>query len=474
MKSWSRLRAVLIAGALIATSFVVIAATRPAPAAAAATASCTTTSANVPLLPPGDPYLVAEIRQNIFQVTDNHGLWAGIRYNGFFGFQIITWKAGVIHVLDSFKVYGIGGDPSDVARVVGITKSGAVIVDGPSFSDPYDTTRRVGYSYQYGKRFTLAAKSDWVSWTPTSVSPSGHIAGTAHTRHGDFVVEWNGAFSVTTVAGGVIGKPLIDQYDDMIWYRSDETHGIFGEVYRTPSGRINTFSDTFGTALSGSGRWVWMNYDDNRTGRLLTEVYDMAGAAAGAPALVRTGLSGWAVTGAVSGNLITAAAGSYLGPYYFYDAYFDPHRIPATPRDNPSFAVASDGTVAYTGTDGNLRFLRCALSSVGHEPVGRIYAATATGSMVTITGGAYDPDRPDLAINVAIYDETRTKTYIGDLYSGDSSSAAAAVWYKLQQHSFAGSFPATAGVHKYCVYGLNIGFGTVNSQLGCVYVTVGS
>lgn len=470
--SWARVRLGLLAvvAVLAVAAVALVAGSKPLAAAAAAPA-CASSAVGVALLPPGGPYVAGTpFRQNIFQATDNHGRWAGVRYDGFFGFQIISWQAGRVTVLDTFKVNGMSGDPAESARVVGITGSGAVIVDRQSPTRP-DSIYHVGYSYQYGKRFPLASQTGWVGWRPTGVSPTGHIAGVALTHHGSYVVEWNGAFSVSTVAADVIGRPSIDQYDDLIWYQSSSTSAA--ERYRTARGRLGLFSDGAGVppdVEAVSGRWAWARGSVDSAG---IEVFDMAPAVQGSPELVRTLPTGWPVHGAVSGTFVESSFVPEAGPLYFYDSYFDQHRIPHTADNQSSVAIAADGTVAYTGTDGNVRFYRCRLDSTGHEPAGRLYTASATGNSVTITGGGFDPDLPDAPVTVDVYDQTGTKKFLGRYPANQISTNPTASWYKLNRQSFTATFTATPGTHKYCVYGLNLRYGNVNPILFCTTVTVG-
>ncbi len=250
-----RLRA-LLAGFALSTGLMSIVAPSasavvPTPAAPACQVS---TVPNIALAP--FPNYLPDLKPFAqLTATDNHGLWAGVRYNGQTGFQVIGWRAGRLTVLDSFNYPFAYFDEKESLKVVGITAAGAIIVDA---EDPtYDElNRRVLYRYQSGHRFTLGHNGSWTSWQATGVSPDGHVIGLAVVGKTSYVVQWSPSGAPTIIATG--GSPLIDGYDDLIWQPHPTTSPQFD--YRTPTGHIGRLQLEYNATpnlVTSAGRWVF-------------------------------------------------------------------------------------------------------------------------------------------------------------------------------------------------------------------------
>ncbi|HEX2904045.1 MAG TPA: hypothetical protein VHO01_11375 [Jatrophihabitans sp.] len=454
---------------------------RPA-VAITAPAGCSISGPQVPLLAGdanGAPFAA-------LTATNNRGLWAGVRYAGQGREQVISWQGGHTTVLDTFD-FGATLDEWYSVTVVGVSTAGAVVVAAEDPRAP-SLARMLGFRYEGGHRYELAHNPDWISFRPTSVSPDGRVSADVITARFKAVVEWTGpgSGSIRAVATGQqVIQSGFDQYDDFVWFtganppETNRVHALLANGRVIELGGPAAVAD--GIELRAvAGRYVFGDFGGNAS----DAIWDLADAAAlpVGTVLQPVQLSGpigvsWVVAGAASGAHVNEFYDWPRQPYFRYtDSWGDSHPMPATFTDYgtvaPFFGLATDGTIALTTTDGNVRFMRCALNSAGHEPAGRIYTATTSSSAVAITGGALDPDLRTAPIYVDLYELTGRKTFIGRYLANQTNASAAAVWYRLGQHSFTARFTAGAGTHTYCAYGLNIRYGSVNPQLACTTVTV--
>jgi cell wall-associated NlpC family hydrolase len=103
-----------------------------------------------------------------------------------------------------------------------------------------------------------------------------------------------------------------------------------------------------------------------------------------------------------------------------------------------------------------------ASSASGHDPVGKIDSATATGSTMTVSGWAYDPDfRVRRSVVVLYVDGASSATVVTAL-----APSAARAEGSTRRGGFSITVPVASGAHLGCVWVVNVGFGT-NSSLGC-------
>lgn len=472
---------------MIATTVSV---TTTAHSASAVTAApgCTVGAPLVPLI--SHPVISTERPYASLTATNNRGTWAGVRYAGNSNIQVISWRAGHTTVLDTIS-YGSGPwDGIYSIKVVGVAADGSVVaaVQDPVVPTDGDT---IGLRYQNGHRYVLAHRPGWTDYVPTSVAPDGRVAGEVGSRGSQAVVEWSavGSGQATVISavgsGRTVNRPAFDQYGDFIW-QADSTVGSPSSMIRalTTTGRLISLNGA--TELSPelsavAGRYAWAGVGASEP----NAVWDLA-AAAGLPSgsvlqpvrFFTLDRSASVYAGAPSGAFLTQfidVSGAIA--YRYFDAWGDEHVLPAAFHETYEsvdrvFGLATDGTIALTTPDGNVRFVTCALSSVGHEPGGRVYTATSSGNSVTITGGGLDPDLPSAPIDIDLYDQSAGKTLVGRYLADQTNTSAAAVWYKLQHHSFSATFTASPGTHTYCLYGINIRYGNINPQLACTTVTV--
>jgi hypothetical protein len=97
--------------------------------------------------------------------------------------------------------------------------------------------------------------------------------------------------------------------------------------------------------------------------------------------------------------------------------------------------------------------------TVNRAPVGNVEQITTSGTQVTVSGWAYDPDTTS-PIPVHVYVDGIGYAWTANVVRHDVGAKA-----------FAGTIPATPGTHSVCVYALDSAGGT-NPVLGCRTVTV--
>jgi hypothetical protein len=103
-------------------------------------------------------------------------------------------------------------------------------------------------------------------------------------------------------------------------------------------------------------------------------------------------------------------------------------------------------------------------------PVGGVNSTSVRGRAVTVTGWALDGDAPTTALRVHLHLDGR---YAGTTTAGRTRTDIAAAYPGTgPAHGFRTSFDVPAGAHRVCVYAINAGPGTSNTQLGCAGVTV--
>ncbi|MCW2576468.1 MAG: hypothetical protein JWR66_2498 [Modestobacter sp.] len=104
-----------------------------------------------------------------------------------------------------------------------------------------------------------------------------------------------------------------------------------------------------------------------------------------------------------------------------------------------------------------------------HVPVGTLDTVVAAPGTVTVTGWAYDPDAPSAALPVHVYSDGSA---VGSLTTGAARPDVAAAFSVGQSQGFSNSFAVSPGAHRICVYGINLGSGSANPQMGCGNVMV--
>jgi len=103
-------------------------------------------------------------------------------------------------------------------------------------------------------------------------------------------------------------------------------------------------------------------------------------------------------------------------------------------------------------------------------PVGNLDGVQALGNRIGLTGWSLDGSAPSQAVQVHLYvDGSFAGALTGDRPRADIGAAFPGAG---SAHGFTGTVPAGPGAHQVCVYGIDIGSGSTNPQLGCRTVTV--
>jgi streptogramin lyase len=117
-----------------------------------------------------------------------------------------------------------------------------------------------------------------------------------------------------------------------------------------------------------------------------------------------------------------------------------------------------------TGPGANVALGCRSVTVPGGDPVGSLDGAVRSGSQLTVSGWALDPDTA-ASIPVAVYVEGRG---IGWFTAGGTRGDIAAAYPGYgAAHGYSVTTPVLATDHHVCVYAINQGTGTTNTVLGC-------
>ncbi len=105
----------------------------------------------------------------------------------------------------------------------------------------------------------------------------------------------------------------------------------------------------------------------------------------------------------------------------------------------------------------------------GPNPFGNIENARLWPGGVRVSGWAIDPNST-APINVDLYVDGKMAGRIPA--STDRPDVGNVYYFYGTQHGYDGVIPVPAGRHQICAYGINVGAGTANPQLGCLTVYV--
>jgi hypothetical protein len=156
-----------------------------------------------------------------------------------------------------------------------------------------------------------------------------------------------------------------------------------------------------------------------------------------------------------------------------YPGYGDKHGFSVTtsvlspgPHTVCAYAINTGaGSNAALGCAGVVR--PGAIVDQGRAPIGALESVTTSGSKVSVTGWALDPDTA-AAIPVHVYVDGAGTPITA---SGDRADVARLYPDYGPAHGFAATVPSAIGVHQVCVYAINNGAGG-NALLGCRQVIV--
>ncbi|MFN2537647.1 MAG: hypothetical protein ABR549_05785, partial [Mycobacteriales bacterium] len=121
-----------------------------------------------------------------------------------------------------------------------------------------------------------------------------------------------------------------------------------------------------------------------------------------------------------------------------------------------------------SGSPGAPTALPCRTVTVRHNPVGVAPVLGRLGNAVTASGWAVDPDTAD-AIETHLYVDG---AFVSKTVASATRSDLSAPWNGYGSgHGWTASLDLSAGSHKLCAFGINVGTGT-NALLGCTTTVV--
>lgn len=121
------------------------------------------------------------------------------------------------------------------------------------------------------------------------------------------------------------------------------------------------------------------------------------------------------------------------------------------------------------GGSGNPLIGSASATATGTPPIGSLDRVTAGAANVTLTGWAFDPDRPSTSLSVAVYrDDIGIRWYPANLARPDVNR----VYGITGAHGFSITVPTAPGSHRFAVYAINIAPAGANPLLGTRTVVV--
>jgi len=442
--------------------------------AAAATAPACTTSAPVAALPIGTSNFLKPTVS--LSATNGLGTWAGVRYDGNWTFQVVSWRAGRATVLDTFSYLHSNWDDLRSVRVVGVTGAGAVIVSAQATNSALTADLRVGLRYQNGHRYVLQSSPIWKSVDPTGVTPDGRVVGLARTQHASQVVEWSaaGVGAVRIVVTDAAHDPVIDAHGNIaytyLYGGAQFSKAVLADGRRVQLGAQALGNPDNGTVSSAAGNYVYgrggidsLRWDLTRAGTVTTLFPSHV------PQLV------WIDASGPAGGLVGGDPPEGFGRRLYLDPDGDPHLMPyefdypQQGQNERPVAIADDGTISFTDPTGHVRFFHCQANPAAHNPRGGLDSAVDIAGTVQIRGAAADPDSPLAPLSIEVFDTTGgLHTLVARATTTLPSPGLDTALRIAGDHGFSAVFHTGLGNRSFCVEALNAGPGSAASiPLGC-------
>jgi len=458
---------------VLAVGSTAVAATLPACTTSAAVAALPVSTRSTPLKPTVS-----------LTATNSRGVWAGVRFDGEWTFQVVSWQAGRATVLDTLSYQNVSFDELRSVRVVGVTAAGAVIVSAQATNRWYEAYVRVGLRYQGGHRYVLQSSPLWKSVDPNGVTPDGRVVGLAQPNPASDatgqVVEWSasGTGSVRVLAPGNARYPVIDGLGDVAYtYTSTDGTAQFSRAVLADGRRLQLGSQSSadpdnGIVIGSAGNYV---YGQGWGGLMRWDLAGVGAAATGStvhPSQLSSLLGDIEAAGP-SGDLVGARP-NQASPRFYQDVVGGLHQLPVEfvnlrlGQPQRPVAIAGDGTVSFTDPTGRVRFFHCSVAPIAHNPRGGLDQVVDIAGTVQIRGAAADPDSTG-PISVEVYDTTGGQyTLLGQVLADRPSPGLDSALRITGNHGFNVAFRTDPGTRSFCVDALNAGAGIlVSVPLGC-------
>ena len=126
---------------------------------------------------------------------------------------------------------------------------------------------------------------------------------------------------------------------------------------------------------------------------------------------------------------------------------------------------------AINQNDGRDKTIGCRTITMGPDPIGYLDETSPGPAGLHVAGWSIDADTAS-PIDVHVYVDNAFAQAVNATVSRPDVAAAYPGYGSA--HGFDLTLPATPGQHTVCAYGINVGAGSVNTQLGCKTVTQGA
>ena len=362
-----------------------------------------------------------------------------------------------------------GGDGHVLAAGDGTVRLGSCS-GGQNFWIDHPGGWRTAYYHVTGVRVTngqTVRKGDWIATTGTAAPCGGSASG----NQVHFSLWKDGA--PYSLNGLSLGGWTIRQGSSN--YLGSWTRDSDGYTYNVPStgfmtcGCVNNDGSGAGGGLRGSFDGAsspapgqlriggWALDDDVKTTAVSVHVY--VGGPAGS-----AGAQGFDIGAANLHRPDVGAAFPGVGDYHGFERTLDVAKFGSQPVY--VYAINAPGTPG-----GNVLLGTRTVNIPQPNPFGSLDSAESPrAGWLRVAGWTADPSAPTTPLDVHVYaGATMVRSVRADLSRTDVGAALPGYG---NLHGYDATFPAPAGTYSVCSYGLNVGVGNDNTQLGCRSVTV--
>jgi hypothetical protein len=140
--------------------------------------------------------------------------------------------------------------------------------------------------------------------------------------------------------------------------------------------------------------------------------------------------------------------------------------IPVAPGEHRVCVYAIDADLPFRNANLGCRTVSTQLAL----PMGNWEGLSASGESITVTGWAFDPDDGGRSVPVHVYVDGSGSVVAADQSRPDVGAAFPAAG---SAHGFVWSGSVAPGVHRVCLYAIDVDLPWRNTGLGCRSVSVG-